>query len=77
MDLTNFDLNQPATVHWFATVPPPGTIRGEEKRHFEFVTDTIRFVVEELTEASHASAWITTDAGSLALAEITILYFSA
>jgi hypothetical protein len=74
MDLANFDLNQPAIVHWFAT-PPPGTDPlGGETRHFESVTDAIRFVMEELTEAPHASAWITTDAGSLALDEITILY---
>jgi hypothetical protein len=75
MDLANFDLNQPATVHWFATPPPPGTDTfGGETRHFESVTDAIRFVMEELTEAPHASAWITTDAGSLTLVEITLLY---
>jgi hypothetical protein len=30
--------------------------------------------MEDLTEAPHASAWITTDAGSLTLVEITLLY---
>jgi hypothetical protein len=74
MDLANFDLNQSATVHWFATPPPPGPVGGEERRHFESATDAIRFVMGELTEAPHASAWITTDAGSLALDEIIILY---
>jgi hypothetical protein len=75
MDLANFDLNQPATGHWFATPPPPGTDTfGGETRHFDSVTDAIRFVMEELTEAPHASAWITTGAGSLTLDEITILY---
>jgi hypothetical protein len=75
MDLANFDLNQPATVHWFATPPPAGTATfSSETRHFESVTDAIRFVMEELTEAPHASAWITTDAGSLTLVEITLLY---
>jgi hypothetical protein len=75
MDLANFDLNQPATVHWFATPQPPGTATvGDETRPFESATDAIRFVMEELTEAPHASAWITTDAGSLTLDEITILY---
>ena len=75
MDLANFDLNQPATVHWFATPPPPDTATvGGQTRHFNSATDAIRFVMEELTEAPHASAWITTDAGSLTLDEITILY---
>lgn len=75
MDLANFDLNQPASVVWFATPPPRGIATiGSETRHFGSATEAIRFVMEELTEAPHASAWINTDAGSLTLDEITILY---
>jgi hypothetical protein len=74
MDLANFDLNQPATVLWIDHPAPEGEVAGAPTRHFESVTDAIRFVMEELTEAPHASAWIAIDAGTLTLDEITILY---
>ena len=75
MDIASFDLNQAANVLWFAAPPPPGdAIFGGETRHFESATAAIRFVMEELTDFPHTSARITTDAGSLTLEEITILY---
>lgn len=75
MDLTNFDLNQPANVLWWPAPPLSNTaIIGGETRHFNSVTNGIRFVMEELTDFAQSTAWIQTDAGPIELEQIRQLY---
>jgi len=74
VDLTDFDYSQPANVLWFTSIPPPGQTTGGESRHFSQVTDSIRFVMEQLHGVDHATASITLENGSLTLTEIELLY---
>jgi hypothetical protein len=73
MDLSNFDLSQPANVIW--QNPSPDRVRfSGHRRHFASVTNAVRFVMEDLTDLPQSTARIVTVAGNLAFEEIKVLY---
>jgi hypothetical protein len=57
---------QPADAIWI--------VGDVQRRSFGSVTDAACFVMEEIAEPHRASAWITTDNGSLTTEQIKQLY---
>jgi len=60
-------LDQSANAMWIPEIAPPGLLGGGEMRHFESVHNADRFVTEELPFEVRATAWITADAGGVAI----------
>jgi hypothetical protein len=58
--------DQPADAVWI--------VGDVQRRSFDSVTDAARFVMEEIAEPHRASAWITTENGSLTTEQIKQLY---
>jgi hypothetical protein len=72
--MSEIDLDQPANVLWHSRVPPQGAVDHGETRHFDSLRKAIRYVMEEIPEGVRGTAWITTDSGSIQIAEIEALY---
>jgi hypothetical protein len=69
-------LDLPADVHWM----PADEVRearpdwGGHERHFESLRRAVDFVMQELTIAGRANAWITTEDGNLTIEQIEKLH---
>ena len=69
-------LDLPADVHWM----PADEVRearpdwGGHERHFESLRRAVDFVMQELTTAGRANAWITTEDGNLTIEQIEKLH---
>lgn len=74
-DVSRFDLNQLANVHWYPAPPSRDgpSIEGALRR-FGTLTDAVRFVMEELPFYGKRTAWITTDSQTIENASIKELY---
>jgi hypothetical protein len=65
-------LDVPADVHWIPAdeVSQATPDWGGHERHFESLRRAIDFVMQELTIAARANAWITTQDGNLTIEQI-------
>ncbi len=69
-------LDLPADVHWM----PADEVRearpdwGGHERHFESLRRAVDFVMQELTIAGRANAWIATEDGNLTIEQIEKLH---
>jgi len=69
-------LDLPADVHWMPAdeVPKSRPDWGGHERHFESLRRAVDFVMQELTTAGRANAWITTEDGNLTIEQIEKLH---
>jgi hypothetical protein len=69
-------LDLPADVHWMPAdeVPESRPDWGGHERHFESLRRAVDFVMQELTIAGRANAWITTEDGNLTIEQIEKLH---
>jgi hypothetical protein len=65
-------LDLPADVHWMPAdqVSEARPDWGGHERHFESLRRAVDFVMQELTIAGRANAWITTEDGNLTIEQI-------
>ena len=65
-------LDLPADVHWMPAdqVSEARPDWGGYERHFESLRKAVDFVMQELTIAGRANAWITTEDGNLTIEQI-------
>jgi hypothetical protein len=66
-EIENINLEQPANVLWWNAPPPAnsGAIFGAETRHFESISNAVRFIMDDLTDFAQSTAWIQTHEGAI------------
>lgn len=68
------DLNQRATVRWLVPAPSGEFSRNGGDRHFDNLSNAIRFVVEDLQAEYRGTAFIDYEGGSLSIEDIETEY---
>ena len=74
LDLSTFDLRQPAEVNWLPAPPVPRIGTSIGRRNFATVVDAIHFVIEELPFYGRQTAFLTTETGRLENGDIRLLH---
>jgi hypothetical protein len=69
-------LDRPADAHWMPAdqIPKARPDWGGHERHFESLRRAVDFVMQELTIAGRANAWITTEDSNLTIEQIEKLH---
>jgi hypothetical protein len=71
----DYDLEQPADVHWIPVdLVPPQEIGGGKELHFATLREAVWFVMEDLPPRDRASAQIMSRDRSLQIEEIGSLF---
>jgi hypothetical protein len=71
----DYDLEQPADVHWIPVdLMPPQEIGGGKELHFATLREAVWFVMEDLPPRDRASAQIMSRDRSLQIEEIGSLF---
>ena len=72
--MSETNLEEPVSVQWLETTPPPGEAERRRSLRFVLLADAVQFVMKTLPEPARATARITLGGGSLDISEIEKLY---